>query len=282
VYVVVFGVGGDSSLPFDAGIKIMSQSITPLPVPQPQQEEPVAEEVAATTDPKTHAKIKVTQAIRNATMADFDGNNFVIKGKTYTFKTNGASVPALRSFCHKNGILMDDGKSLQTATRVNSKKQSRTNIDASMLAKKITGCTDNGKATLSNASVTSKEACSTRGAPLKKDDLIISTHDSKAGDKDFYEAAMKEYNKEKHDEYETAMKEYNKEDLDEYNALHFADNIVADDKNLPTVFNPIKNLCDLKKVFNETTAELDRIQQQSMLSGCNGSDSEGETDSKTI
>jgi hypothetical protein len=162
---------------------------------------------------------------------------------------------------------MDDGKSLQTATRVNSKKQSRTNMDASMLAKKITGYTDNGKATLSNASVTSKEACSTRGAPLKKDDLIISTHDSKAGDKDFHE---------------TAMKEYNKEDLDEYNALHFADNIVADDKNLPTVFNPIKNLRDLKKVFNETTAELDRIQQQSMLSGCNGSDSEGETDSKTI
>jgi hypothetical protein len=110
-----------------------------------------------------------------------------------------------------------------------------------------------------------KEACSNRGAPLKKDDLIISTDGSKAGDKNFYEAAMKEYNKEKHDEYD---------------ALHFADDIVVDDKNIPKVFNPIKNWRDLKKVFNETTAELDTIRQLSMLSGRNGSDSEGETDGK--
>jgi hypothetical protein len=34
-----------------------------------------AEEVAAPTDPKTLAKIAVTEAIRNATMKDFDGNN---------------------------------------------------------------------------------------------------------------------------------------------------------------------------------------------------------------
>jgi hypothetical protein len=54
----------------------------------------------------------VTQAIRNATMEDFDGKNFVINGKTYTFKTDSSSVPALRLFCHKNGIRMDDGKSL--------------------------------------------------------------------------------------------------------------------------------------------------------------------------
>jgi hypothetical protein len=112
-----------------------------------------------------------------------------------------------------------------------------------------------------------KEACSNRGAPLKKDDLIISTDGSKAGDKDFYETAMKEYNKEKHDEYDT---------------LHFADDIVVDDKNLPKVFNPIKNWRDLKKVFNETTAELDKIRQQSMLSGRNGSDSEGETDGNIV
>jgi hypothetical protein len=114
VYVVVFGVG-DSSLPFDAGIEIMSPSITHPPVPRPQEEPVLAEEVAAPTDPSTLAKITVTQAIRNATMEDFDGNNFIINGKTYTFKTDGASVPALQSFCHKNGIQMDDGKSLQTA-----------------------------------------------------------------------------------------------------------------------------------------------------------------------
>jgi hypothetical protein len=41
-----------------------------------------AEEVAAHTDPKTLAKIAVTEAIRNATMQDFDGENFVINGKT--------------------------------------------------------------------------------------------------------------------------------------------------------------------------------------------------------
>jgi hypothetical protein len=69
-----------------------------------------------------------------------------------------------------------------------------------------------------------KEACSTRGAPLKKDDLIISNDGSKASDKDFYE---------------TAMKEYNKKDIDEYNALHFAGNIVVNDKNIPKVFNSI-------------------------------------------
>jgi hypothetical protein len=46
-----------------------------------------AEEVATPTDPKTLAKIAVTEAIRNATMnKDFNGNNFVIKGKTYTFQ----------------------------------------------------------------------------------------------------------------------------------------------------------------------------------------------------
>jgi hypothetical protein len=75
--------------------------------------EPVAEqaeEVAAPTDPKTLAKIAVTEAIRNATMKDFNGEIFVINGKTYTFKTEGVSVPALRTFCNKNGILMDDGK----------------------------------------------------------------------------------------------------------------------------------------------------------------------------
>jgi hypothetical protein len=38
----------------------------------------------------------------------------------------------------------------------------------------------------------------------------------------------------------------------------------------------------LKKVFNETTAELDKIRQQSMLSGRNGSDSEGETDGSIV
>jgi hypothetical protein len=48
------------------------------------------------------------------------------------------------------------------------------------------------------------------------------------------------------------------------------------------VFNPIKNWRDLKKVFNETTAKLDKISQQSMLSGRNGSDSEGETDSNIV
>jgi hypothetical protein len=97
--------------------------------------------------------------------------------------------------------------------------------------------------------------------------LIISTDGSKAGDKDFYE---------------TAMKECNKEALDEYNTLHFANKIVVDDKNVSKVFNPIKNWCDLKKVINETTAELDTIRQQSMLSGGNGSDSEGGTDGNIV
>jgi hypothetical protein len=81
----------------------MSQSITPPPVPRPQ-EEPVAQEVAAPTDPKTLAKIAVTEEIKNATMEDFDDNNFIINGKTITFKTDYASVTVLSSFCHKNGI----------------------------------------------------------------------------------------------------------------------------------------------------------------------------------
>jgi hypothetical protein len=108
----VFGVG-DSQLPFDAGIEIMSQSITPPPVPRPQVEpvaEQGAEEVAAPTDPKTLAKIAITEGIRNATIKDFDGENFVINGKTYTFKTEGVSVLALRTFCNKNGIRTEDGK----------------------------------------------------------------------------------------------------------------------------------------------------------------------------
>jgi hypothetical protein len=76
-----------------------------------------AEEVAAPTDPKTLAKIAVIEAIRNATIKDFDGENFVINGKTYTFKTEGVSVPALQTFCNKNGIRADDGKSLCSAIR---------------------------------------------------------------------------------------------------------------------------------------------------------------------
>jgi hypothetical protein len=36
------------------------------------------------------------------------------------------------------------------------------------------------------------EASFTRGAPLKIDDMIISTDGSKAGEKDFYESAIEE------------------------------------------------------------------------------------------
>jgi hypothetical protein len=79
---------------------------------------------------------------------------------------------------------------------------------------------------------------------LQKDDTVINTDGSKARDKDFYE---------------TAMKEYNKKNLDEYNTLHFAtDIVVVDAKNLPTEFTPIKDWRNLKKVFNKTMAELTR------------------------
>jgi hypothetical protein len=43
----------------------MSPSITPPPVPR-GEEDPVAEEVVAPTDPKTLAKIAVAEAIKNA------------------------------------------------------------------------------------------------------------------------------------------------------------------------------------------------------------------------
>jgi hypothetical protein len=68
-----------------------------------------------------------------------------------------------------------------------------------------------------------KEALQNKGTSLTKNDLIISSAGSRAGDRDFYESAMKEYNKEK---------------IDEYDTVHFADDIVVDDKNLPNVFTP--------------------------------------------
>jgi hypothetical protein len=222
----VFGVG-DSSLPFDAGIRNMSPSIMPPPVPRPQQDEPVAEEaeeVATPTDPKTLAKIAITEAIRNATMKDFDGENFVINGKTYTFKTEGVSVPALGTFCNKNGIRTDDGKSLRNANRgivegAIKDKHRRINAgeeDPWVVKKGSKKDKDKDKAAPVNrfrlANVmygeAMKEALQNKGASLTKDELIISSAGSKAGDRDFNEAAMKEYNKEKHDEYDT---------------LHFAD-----------------------------------------------------------
>jgi hypothetical protein len=89
-----------------------------------------------------------------------------------------------------------------------------------------------------------KEALQNKGASLAKDELIISSSaGSKAGDRDFYEAAMKEYNKEENDEYDT---------------LHFANNIVVDDKNLPKVFTPLNDWRDLKRVYKEVTASLDK------------------------
>jgi hypothetical protein len=112
-----------------------------------------------------------------------------------------------------------------------------------------------------------KEALQNKGASLTKDELIITSAGSKAGDRDFYEAAMKEYNKEKHDEY---------------NTLHFADNIVVDDKNLPKVFTPLNDWRNLKRVYKEVTASLDKVRQDSMLSGRNDSDGEESTNSRTV
>jgi hypothetical protein len=154
-----------------------------------------AEEVAAPTDPKTLAKIAVTEAIRNATIKDFDGENFVIKGKTYTFKMEGVSVPALRTFCNKNGIRTDDGKSLRNANRrivegaikdkyrrINAGEEDPWNVK--MESKKDK---DKGKAAPVNcfrvASVmygeAMKEALQNKGASLTKNDLIISSGGSK-------------------------------------------------------------------------------------------------------
>jgi hypothetical protein len=82
--------------------------------------------------------------------------------------------------------------------------------------------------------------------------------------------------------YEAAMKEYNKEENDEYDTLHFADNIVVDDKNLPNVFTPLTDWRDLKRVYKEVTASLDKTRQDSMLSGRNDSDSEESTNSHTV
>jgi hypothetical protein len=112
-----------------------------------------------------------------------------------------------------------------------------------------------------------KEALKNKGASLTKDELIISSVGSKAGVRDFYEAAIKEYNKEKHEEYDT---------------LHFANDIVVDDKNLPKVFTPLNNWRDLKRVYKEATASLDKVRQDSMLSGRNDSDGEESTNSHTV
>jgi hypothetical protein len=242
-------------LPFDAGIEIMLQSITP------PQEEPVAEEVAAPTNPKTLAKIAVTEAIRNATIQDSESENFVINGKTYTFKSEGVNVPALRSFCNKNGIRTDDGNSLHNANRGAVERGShqrqasshQCEEDPRINKKESKKDKGDGKATPVNqfhlANVmygeASKEPLQNRGASLTKNDLIISSAGSMAGDKDFYEAAMQEYNKEKHDEYDT---------------LHFASDIVVDDKNLPKVFTTLNDRRDLKRVlYKEVMASLDKV-----------------------
>jgi hypothetical protein len=89
-------------------------------------------------------------------MEDFDGNNFIINGKTYTFKTEGVSVPALQD--------KDDGK----VTAVN-----RFHLANVMYREAM------------------KEALQNKGASLTKNDLIISSVGSKAMDNDFYEATMK-------------------------------------------------------------------------------------------
>jgi hypothetical protein len=78
-----------------------------------------------------------------------------------------------------------------------------------------------------------------------------------------------------------AMKEYNK-NADEYDTLHFADDIVVDDKNLPEVYTPLNDWRDLKRVYNEVTASLDNFRQQSKLSGQNGSDVEEIISSHTV
>jgi hypothetical protein len=177
-----------------------------------------AEEVAAPTDPKTHAKIAVTETIRNTTK-DFDGENFIINGKTYTFKTEGVSVlMTLRSFCNKNGIRTDDGKSLHNANRGAVKgaikdKHRRINADEEdpcVVVKKESKKDKDKAAPLNQFRLANvmygeamKEALQNKGASLTKDELIISSAGSKSGDRDFYKAAMKEYNKEKHDEYDT-------------------------------------------------------------------------------
>jgi hypothetical protein len=87
---------------------------------------------------------------------------------------------------------MDDGKSLRTANKGQLeeaiKNKHRRFIaseeDPWIKNKKGSKDTNNGKAThvnrirLANV-ICMKEACSSRGAPLKKEDLIISTDGSK-------------------------------------------------------------------------------------------------------
>jgi hypothetical protein len=88
-------------------------------------------------------------------MKDFDSENFVIKGKTYMFKTDGASLPALRSFCHKNDILMDDAKRLRAANKGQLEEAIKNKHrcfnageeDPWIKNKKGSKDTDNGKAT---------------------------------------------------------------------------------------------------------------------------------------
>ena len=77
----------------------------------------MAQEVGDSTDPKTLARIAAAEAIKKVTMDNFDGENFTISGKTITFKTEEVNVPTLHSFCHKNDIRSDDGKSLRNANR---------------------------------------------------------------------------------------------------------------------------------------------------------------------
>jgi hypothetical protein len=102
-----------------------------------------AEEVAAPTDPKTLAKIAVTEAIRNATIKDFDGENFVINGKTSRPKASVCrlSNPSATKMALEQ--MMARVSAMQTEEL--SREPSKTSTDASMPGRKILGSTNRNR-----------------------------------------------------------------------------------------------------------------------------------------
>jgi hypothetical protein len=105
-----------------------------------------------------------------------------------------------------------------------------------------------------------KEALKKKGAIYKKNGII------QVDDMPFFEAATKEYNK----------------SLNEYDTLHFADDVVVNDKDLPDKYTPLSDWRDLKNVYEEVTESLDKARQDSKIFGRNDSDDEESTHSTTV
>jgi hypothetical protein len=118
-----------------------SQFVTPRPlVPRPEEETAIAEFVGPPTDGNTLlAMIEVTQAIKNATMGDFNGEISSSLAPRQSLsrvnKTEDVST-SFFSFCSKNDARIDDVESL-----CNQARPSRTNTCTQIQMRKILGST---------------------------------------------------------------------------------------------------------------------------------------------